>query len=116
MIAIEIGHLLGKLSEKFTRYDKDVSVVQAIDGEIKVIQDAVIQNGFEINFYALEYYRSRYKPELGQSFYERHRFLVPDVRDYVEAHEMDHAAAEQFLHDPFSLREHRLSRYFSFQN
>lgn len=91
-------------------------MVQAIDKEMKVIQEAVANNGADINFYALEYFRSRHTPALGQSFFEKHRFLVPNVREYVAAHDKAHAAANQFFDDPFSLREHRLSRYFSFQN
>lgn len=116
MITVEIGRLLGQLSDKFTRYDKDASVVQAIDRELRAIQEAVAQNGADINFYALEYFRSRYKPELGQCFFEKHRFLVPDIQEYVEAHDKPCAAAKQFFDDPFSLKEHRLSRYFPFQN
>ncbi len=113
VITIEIGRLLGELSETFVRFDKDTSVVQAIDGEIRAMKEAVRQNGVDINFIALEYSRSTHKPELGQSFYEKHRFLVPDIQEYVQTHDNASAAAKQFFDDPFSLQEHRLSRFFS---
>ena len=115
IITIEIGRLLSQLSEQFIHYDKDVAVVQAVEREIQVMREAAKQNSLDINFNALEYGRSTNHPELGESFYEKHQFIIPDVQEHVQIHDRILAAAKHFFDDPFSLKEHRLSRFFSVQ-
>lgn len=113
---VEIGCLLGELAQKFNRYSIDSSVVEAVDREIGALQEVVAQKGMDIRYDALEHFRSKYKAELGACFFEKHRFILPSIYEYLDDHTSATAASSQFINDPASLKENRLSRYFAFQN
>lgn len=116
VVVVEIGYLLGELAQKFNRHDKDSSVIEAVDREIEGIQDAVTQNNMDIKYEALECFRSTHNAQLGKCFFEKHRFILPDIYEFLDAHPNAIAASNQFFNDPTSLRENRLSRFFPAQN
>lgn len=116
VFVVEIGCMLGDLAQKFNRHDKDTSVIEAVDRELEAIQQAVIQNNMDIKYEALECFRSTYNPELGKCFFEEHQFILPEIYEYLDAHKNATAACSQFVNDPTSLRENRLSRFLPAQN
>lgn len=77
------------------------------------MQEADKQNKFCIRFENLQYYRSTFSPSRGESFSEKHRFLESHVEEYLDNNTNAIGAASQFLVDPASLKEHRLSQFFN---
>lgn len=70
------------------------------------------QNNFGIQFANLQTYRSRFSPARGESFMEEHCFLISHVEEYLADKDNYIKAASQFLVDPASLTEYRLSHFF----
>ncbi|KAF8956819.1 hypothetical protein BDZ97DRAFT_1763401 [Flammula alnicola] len=113
VVITDIGNRLGELAVKLDVYDADGAVLAAIDREIELMHEVDIENSLCVNFYGLEYFRSKLEPSGGPSFMEKNNLLCVKIQNYLEAHENASNAAHQFLKDPSSLREHRLSPFFS---
>ncbi len=52
------------------------------------------------------------RPSRGESFAEKHSFLQSHIEEYLDDQANLSDAASQFLIDPASLRENRLSAFF----
>lgn len=109
---VNIGDLLAELAQKVRLHDEDTSIIGRIGREIQHMHEVDRQNHFGIRFDSLQHYRSRFSPARGESFSEKHRFLQSDVEEYLEDKANSTNAASQFLVDPASLTEHRLSNFF----
>ncbi|KJA13824.1 hypothetical protein HYPSUDRAFT_209211 [Hypholoma sublateritium FD-334 SS-4] len=109
---VQIGHLLAELAGKLRLHDEDASILGRIEREIQFMQEIDKQRNLCIRFESLQYYRSTFSPSRGESFSEKHRFLGSHVEEYLEDNVNATGAAAQFLIDPTSLKEHRLSQFF----
>ena len=110
---MHIDGILEELVQKVCLHDEDASILGRIDREIDFMAEADRQNNFCIQFARLQTYRSRFSPACGESFSEEHCFLISHVEEYLEDKTNCIKAAAQFLNDPASLIEHRLSHFFS---
>ncbi len=105
------GHLAG-LAQEVRRHDEDISILGRIEREIRLMKDADRHNMFGIQFDRLENRRSEFSPSRGESFAEKHSFLQSHIEEYLDDQANLSDAASQFLIDPASLRENRLSAFF----
>lgn len=117
-LIVEIGRLLGGLTEQLRLYDQDYSVTKNIDVNIQLIKEVIKLHGFNINFQSLRDYRSVYMPQRGESFIEKHGFLNADLEEYLEEKYIDIARTARFFANPLSLRGLNapgMSRFFPSQ-
>ncbi|KJA15799.1 hypothetical protein HYPSUDRAFT_58632 [Hypholoma sublateritium FD-334 SS-4] len=84
-LLVELGYLLGELTEALRTYDQAYLIMDTIDHKIlHPVQQAAGLRNLNINFANLRDYRSQYKPEMGQSFIEKHSFLLASLEQCLE--------------------------------
>ncbi len=109
---VNIGGLLAEMVQEVRLYDEDTSTLGRIEREIRLMREADKIQRFNIRFDSLKKHRSKFSPARGESFAEKHRFLESHIEEYLEDRTNLTDAANQFLVDPASLRENRLSQFF----
>lgn len=115
-VMADIGDCLEMVSPKFGLYDTDSMVLQSVFYELQLIKEECQTRQLGLNFWALEYFRSGlHGSDYGFSFVEDHPELYATVGRVLGDKEFSSHATQQFLQDPFSLREQRLSPFFSYE-
>lgn len=116
---IDIGYLLGELTEALRIYDEAYLIMDTIDKTILwPVQEAAKLHNSKISFLNLRDYRSQYMPEMGESFIEENNFLLADLEQCLEKNQHVVARTTRFFDDPRSLRgpdAPGLSRVLPFQ-
>ncbi len=118
-LLIEIGYLLGELTESLRIYDQAHStIVSLTKGILDPVQAAAKRNNASIQFENLKDFRTMYMPEIGPSFIENQSCLLADLEQCLVEHRHAVGRTTRFFSNPLSLRAldaPGLSRVLSFQ-
>ncbi len=117
-LTVEIGEVLGDLTEKLRLYDQYYSITGSITENLQLVEDVSSRKGFCINFEGLRDLRSMSAPHKGETFLEKHGFKNSQLDDYLDQYHADVARTARFFKDPLSLRGLNapgLSRFFPSQ-
>lgn len=113
-VVADIGDCLKLLDSKLCLYSKDDVFLTSAACEIQLIQEESSARDFRINFFGLEYLRSL-NPSYGLSFVEKHSSVYSSIQLVLRTKEDAERATYQFLADPSSLTERRLSLFTTLQ-